>query len=163
MSKIAERQRFIRFWKEQSGESEVDMHAVALLAMQMGWEVPPPVEAVERLAKQFKDAARQDIRHDRKTGHPYRGYHAVPSQTVDGQFVFSYIDIDDPKAKPDRFRKACVLRREQMVDDGLQLFLDQTHWNDQRPKEQHVDILPPDLGPDIEWRLATMDEKPEAA
>ena len=163
MSTVAERQRFIRYWMEETGESEVDMHEVTRMALKMGWKAPPPVTEEDRLAKLFKDAARQDIRHDRKTGHPYRGYHAVPKQTTEGQLVFSYIDIDDPATKPDNFRKACVMRREQSVDDQLQLRLDQIHWNDQRPLEQQVEVLPADLEFDIELRIASMDDQGEAA
>lgn len=163
MSKIKDRQKFIRYWMDETGETEVDMHAVARMAMKMGWKAPPPVTEEDRLAKQFKDAARQDIRHDKKTGRPYRGYHAVPKHAADGQLTFSYIDIDDPKTKPESFRRACVLRREQTVDDAVQLRLDQFHWNDQRPPEQRVDILPADLEFDVEIRLASMDDKGEAA
>lgn len=163
MSKVNERQRFIRHWMDETGETEVDMHAVAKMAMQMGWKAPPPVTEEDRLAKLFKDAARQDIRYDRKTGRPYKGYHAVPKRTPDGQLFFSYIDIDDPKTKPASFRKACVLRREQSIDDQLQLRLDQIHWNDHRPDDQQVEILPADLEFDLEIRLASMDDKGEAA
>lgn len=162
MSKVLERQKFIRFWKDQTGETEVDMHKVAELAMSMGWEAPPPVTPVDRLAKQFRESARQDIRHDRKTGRPYRGYHAFPKAAADGQTIFSYIDIDDPNTKPESFRKSAVMRREQMVDDGVQLTLDLEHWNSQRPAEQHVH-LPMDLQPDIDWRRASIDHKDEAA
>jgi hypothetical protein len=163
MAKVAERQKFIRYWMDTTGESEIDMDAVARMAMQMGWKAPPPITEQDRLAQQFKDAARQDIRHDRKTGRPYRGYHAVPKHSANGQLSFSYIDIDDPKAKPESFRKACVMRREQSVDDMVQLRLDQVHWNDQRPAEQHVELLPADLEFDLELRLASMDDKGEAA
>lgn len=165
MPTTAERQRFIRYWQDQTGESEIDMTRVAELAIKMGWKEPPPVSPLERLAKQFKDAARQDVRRDKKTGRPYRGYHAVPRKSADGQLCFSYIDIDDPKTKPENFKKACVMRREQSVDDMLQLFLDQTHWNDTRPPEQQVEVLPADLGFDLELRLSSMDDKdtPEAA
>lgn len=163
MSKIADRQKFIRYWKDETGETEVDMHAVARMAMQMGWIAPPPVTEEDRLAKQFKDAARQDIRHDRRTGRPYRGYHAVPKHAADGQLIFSYIDIDDPKTKPESFHKACVMRREQTVDDQLQLRLDQIHWNENRPAEQQVEILPADLEFDVELRMASMDDRDEAA
>ncbi|MBI5165361.1 MAG: hypothetical protein HY985_15830 [Magnetospirillum sp.] len=148
---------------DQTGETEVDMHEVAKMAMKMGWKAPAPVTEEDRLAKLFKDAARQDIRHDRKTGRPYRGYHAVPKYAADGQMVFSYIDIDDPKTKPESFRKACVMRREQSVDDQVQLRLDQIHWNDHRPIEQHVEILPADLEFDVEIRLASMDDQDDAA
>lgn len=162
MSKVLERQKFIRFWKDETGESEVDMHSVARMAMRMGWKPPPPVDPVDALAKTFKDAARQDIRHDRKTGRPYRGYHAFPKTAADGQTMFSYIDIDDPNTKPESFRKSAVMRREQMVDDGVQLTFDMEHWNSQRPVEQHV-TLPMDLQPDIDWRRHSLDDKGEAA
>lgn len=163
MSKVAERQKFIRYWQEVTGKDEIDLNEVADLALKMGWVAPPPVSPRDRLAKQFKDAARQDVRHDRKTGRPYRGFHAVPGHTADGQLIFSYIDIDSPRTKPSSFRKACVTRREQSVGDMYQLFLDQTHWNDTRPADQQVEILPADLGFDIELRLAADDDKPEAA
>ena len=161
MSKVTERQKFIRHWLDETGETEVDMHAVARMAMAMGWEAPPPVTEEDRLAKLFKDAARQDIRKDKKTGRPYRGYHAVPKQNSDGQLAFSYIDIDDPKTKPESFRKSCVMRREQTVDDQLQLRLDQIHWNDARPEDQHVEILPADLEFDVALRIASMDHEDE--
>jgi hypothetical protein len=134
------------------------MRAVAELAIKMGWKPPPPIDPIDALARSFRDAARQDIRHHRKTGRPYRGYHAFPKPAAGGQMVFSYVDIDDPSTKPESFRKACVMRREQMVDDGVQLTLDMDHWNDQRPSEQHVE-LPMDLQPDIEWRRNTMDDE----
>lgn len=158
MSKVSERQRFIRYWQETTGSAEIDLAEVAKLAMKMGWQAPPPVSPEERLAKQFKDAARQDIRHDEKTGQPYRGYHAVPKGVAEGQLSFFYVDIDDPKTKPENFRKACVMRREQTVDDMLALFHDQSHWNDTRPEEQQVEILPADLGFDLELRLAAKED-----
>lgn len=163
MTKVSERQRFIRYWQEKTGNAEIDMDAVAALALKMGWDAPPPVSPQDRLAKKFKEAARQDVRHDKKTGRPYRGYHAVPNHTGEGQLVFSYIDIDDPKTKPKNFKKACVMRREQSVDDMLQLFLDQTHWNDTRPADQQVEVLPADLDFDLKMRLASMDDEPKAA
>ncbi|WP_010339569.1 hypothetical protein [Sphingobium yanoikuyae] len=162
MATNIERQKFIRYWKEQTGETEVDMRAVAEMAVRMGWKPPPPVDPIDALAKTFKNAARQDIRHDRKTGRPYRGYHAFPKPAADGQTNFSYIDIDDPDTRPESFRKACVMRREQMVDDGVQLTFDMDHWNSQRPAEQHV-MLPMDLQPDIEWRRAADEDGEEAA
>ncbi|MES9902744.1 MAG: hypothetical protein ABW168_08685 [Sedimenticola sp.] len=163
MSKVNDRQRFIRYWMDKTGNTEVDMHEVAKMAIDMGWEAPPPITEEERLAKQFKDAARQDIRYDKKTGNPYRGYHAVPKSSAGGQLSFLYLDIDDPKAKPKSFRKACVMRREQSIDDQVQLRLDQLHWNDERSPEQQVEILPADMEFDVELRLATMGETEDAA
>lgn len=163
MKQVAERQKFIRHWQEVTGQDEIDMHSVAEMAMKMGWTAPPPVSPVDRLAKQFKEAARQDIRHDKKTGRPYRGYHAVSKRAADGQLAFSYLDIDNPKTKPTSFHKACVMRREQAVDDMFNIFLDQTHWNDTRSAEEQVPILPADLGFDLELRLSAMDGDKKAA
>jgi hypothetical protein len=163
MSKVAERQKFIRHWMDVTGESEIDMLAVAKMAKGMGWKAPPPITEEDRLAQQFRDAARQDIRHDRKTGRPYRGYHAVPKHSADGQLMFSYIDIDDPKAKPESFQKACYYRREQALGDVFHLRLDQLHWNDQRSVEQQVPLFPADMEFDVELRLTAMDDRDEAA
>jgi hypothetical protein len=157
MSKVADRQRFIRHWMDITGKSEIDMKAVVKMAIKMGWKAPPPITEEDRLEQQFKDAARQDIRHDRKTGRPYRGYHAVPKYSDDGQLSFSYVDIDEPNTKPESFRKACVMRREQTVDDAVQLRLDQLHWNSQRPPSQQVELLTAEMEFDIELRLANMD------
>ncbi len=87
----------------------------------------------------------------------------MPRSEANGQLVFSYIDIDDPKTKPENFRKASVMRREQTVDDQLQLRLDQIHWNDNRLGDQQVEILPADLEFDLDLRLAAMDEDDDAA
>jgi hypothetical protein len=163
MSKVSERQKFIRHWMDVTGETEIDMKAVAKMALKMGWKPPPPITEEDRLEQQFKDAARQDIRHNNKTGRPYRGYHAVPKYTEEGQLTFSYIDIDQPHTKPESFRKACVFRREQTVDDVVQLRLDQLHWNSQRPTSQHVELLPADMEFDIDIRLAENDGDDEEA
>jgi hypothetical protein len=55
------------------------------------------------------------------------------------------------------------MRREQSVDDMVQLRLDQLHWNDQRAPDQNVGVLPADLEFDVELRLASMDDDDEAA
>jgi hypothetical protein len=54
------------------------------------------------------------------------------------------------------------MRREQMVDDGLQLTFDMEHWNSIRPESEHID-LPMDLTFDIELRRAAQDDADEAA
>jgi len=156
MSKVSERQRFIRHWMDVTGETEIDMKSVARLALKMGWKAPPPITEEDRLEQQFKEAARQDIGHDEKTGRPYRRYHAVPKYSIEGQLSFSYVDIDEPKTKPESFRKACVFRREQTIDDAVYIRLDQLHWNDHRPPSQHIELLTADMEFDVELRLANM-------
>ena len=54
ISKTEERLKFIRYWKEETGNTEVDMIEVAKLALKMGWEAPPPLSREEALAKREK-------------------------------------------------------------------------------------------------------------
>jgi hypothetical protein len=148
MSKRQEMQRFLRHYKEQTGEHELDMRKVAEFAKQMGWKMPTPPSDIDLLAKQFTEAAREETNQDSETGNPYRVYHAVPVQS--GQMnLFVYVDIDE--ATRNQMLKSCVNRREQMVSDGLQLTFDMEHWNRVNPNEEPI-TLPMDITPDIEWR-----------
>ena len=53
--------------------------------------------------------------------------------------------------------KSLIMRREQMVGDGVQLTLDAMHWNNINPKEEPITI-PLDFTEDIEERLNTPEE-----
>jgi hypothetical protein len=72
-----EMQRLIRHYKDVTQKTEVNMHDVAQFAAGKGWPLPRPVTALDRLAKEFSQAAREEIRHDKKTGKPYRANHAI--------------------------------------------------------------------------------------
>lgn len=158
MSKVEELQKLIRLYREETGKAELDMHDIALFCFKKGWPMPTPKTPLDMMAAQLRDAARQDVRKDKKSGRPYRAYHAVPST---GQGVFYWIDIDDPETTFSNMRKSMVRRREQMVDDGVQLSLDLDHWNSIRPDNEHIN-LPMDLEMDIEWRKNAMDDGDEA-
>ena len=162
MSKSEERQRLIRQYQDETGETELDMKKVAAYAARLGWPLPKPRDPMDVLAKEFSDSARQKYERDKKTGRPYRVYHAVPAQDTQGQGFFFWIDIDDPGTTAKNFRKSAVMRREQMVDDGVQLSLDLDHWNSVRPADDHV-MLPMDIAPDIEWRKNSMDDGQDEA
>jgi hypothetical protein len=162
LSKIAERQRLIRAYREETGETEIDLRKVAQFAVSKGWPLPTPADPLDTLAKQFADAARLEIRHDPETGSPYRVNHAVPKRSESGQMSFSWVDIDNPQTKPTSMRASLVMRREQMVDDGLQLTFDMEHWNSIRPESERIE-LPMDLTMDIEIRRAAMDDDDEVA
>ncbi|CBS85469.1 hypothetical protein [Azospirillum lipoferum] len=159
MSKKRDMQRLIRAWKDESGEQEIDMQKVALYALKKGWPMPQPKSPVEMLAKQFSDAAREEIGRDPNTGRPYRVYHAVPVQS--GQMTFyTWWDINEAPRKV--MHKSLVNRREQMIGDGLQLTLDASYWNSRHPDEEPI-ALPMDLSLDIEWRLNAPDDNEDAA
>jgi hypothetical protein len=159
MSKKKEMQRFIRYYKDETGEVEVDMHKVAEFAAQKGWPLPKPPSVLDLLAKQFSDAAREEMRYDTKTGKPYRANHAIPVQNGQLSF-FVWIDIDE--APRLQMVKSLVNRREQMVGDGVQLTLDADHWNSIHPDESPIQ-LPMDLTLDIEWRKNAPEDDDKAA
>lgn len=143
-TKKQEMQRLIRYYKDTTGKTEVDMHDVAKFAVSNGWNLPEPIAAIDRLAKDFSQAAREEIRHDKITGKPYRANHAI----TQGQ-LHLWIDIDEAPRKP--MVKSLITRREQMVGDGLQLTLDADHWNSIHRDEESI-VVPMDFTDDVEWR-----------
>ena len=154
MSKKKEIQRLIRAYKDETGELEVDMNKVAAWAVKGGWPMPPPQDPISLLAKQFADAAREEISYDQKTGKPYRVNHAV-TQSHGGTQLHLWINIDE--APRGRILKSLINRRDQMIGDGLQLTLDADHWNAINESEEPIQI-PMDFTLDIEWRKNTPDE-----
>ncbi|MGO4402194.1 hypothetical protein [Achromobacter sp. PAB15] len=158
-NKSTEMQRFIRHYKEATGEKEVDMHKVAEFAAQTGWPLPKPRTALDRLAEQFSQAARQETRRDPKTGRPYRANHALQQWHGKTQLTL-WIDIDEAPRGP--MLKSLINRREQMVGDGLQLTLDADHWNSIHTDEEPI-AIPLDFTDDVAWRKNAPDEDEKAA
>ena len=123
------------------------------MAVKKGWKLPKPQSALDILAKQFSDAAREETKQDGKTGRPYRVYHAFkPDGNGQGTLWF---DIDDSKVPRKNMHKSAIMRREQMVGDALQLTLDLDHWHRIHPGEEVIDV-PLDLQPDVDWRKNSM-------
>lgn len=159
MSKKRDRLLLIRAWKDETGAMEIDMNEVARWAVSRGLPLPKPKSPIDILAKEFADAAREEIARDPKTGRPYRVYHSFP--VVSGQTtLFHWVDINEAPRRI--MHKSLINRREQMVGDGLQLTFDALYWNSIHPEEDPI-ALPMDLGPDIEWRMAAPDEDDKAA
>ena len=152
-------QRIMRLYKPETGEKELDMHKVAEFAKRKGWPMPKPRTELDILAKRLAQAAREEIRYDKTTGKPYRANHSYPKMQG-GQQLHFWIDIDEAPRAP--MLKSLVLRREQMVGDGLQLTLDADHWNGINPTEDPL-VMPMDLTDDIEWRKNAPDEEQGAA
>lgn len=159
MSKKREMQRLIRAYKDETGEREIDMKKVATWAAGKGWPLPTPQNPLDMLAKQFADAAREELRKDDKTGRPYRANHSFVTMHG-GEQLHLWIDIDEADRGP--MLKSAVTRREQMVGDGLQLSLDIMHWNRINADKEPIE-LPMDLTFDIELRLNAPDDDEEAA
>ena len=151
-TKHKEMQFLIREWKKETENVEIDMHKVADFAAKRGWPIPPPVSGLERLAKEFSQAAREETKQDSKTGRPYRVYHAYPNDGA-GQGML-WIDIDDAPRKI--MVKSTVMRREQVVGDMVQLYLDLEHWNRVNTDDEPI-VLHADLTHDISERIAASD------
>ncbi|MGA2402464.1 MAG: hypothetical protein ABSG91_12290 [Syntrophobacteraceae bacterium] len=159
-TKHQEMQRVIRYYKEQTGKTEIDMDEVAEFAVRkLGMRLPPPVEPIKRLAKEFAQAAREEFRYDKETGNPYRANHAIPDPRGGKQLHFWWVDIDE--APREHMHKSLIMRREQMVGDGLQVTYDADHWNNIHPDEKPI-IIPMDFTEDIEERKNAPDERKRA-
>lgn len=149
MSKRKEKQRLIRAYRDATGVHELDMKKIAAWAVStMGMPLPTPPDPLEMLAKEFTEAAREEVNYDKKTGKPYRVYHALKVLHGHTQ-LHLFVDIEE--ATRDQMLVSLVSRREQMVSDGLMLTYDQDHWNAQHPKEEPIQ-LPLDLTFDVELR-----------
>ena len=158
-TKAKEMQNLIRYYRDSTCKTEVDMKEVAKFAVLKGWKLPPPKDPIDRLASEFTKAARDEIRHDKITGKPYRANHAYPVKYGDEQYHL-WFDIDE--ATRTQMHKSLIMRREQMVGDGLQLTLDANHWNSITPTESPIQI-PLDFNDDANWRLNAPDENKKAA
>jgi len=121
--------------------------------------LPRPADPLDRLAKEFSDAARQEIKYDNKTGKPYRVNHAILQKQGNTQ-LHLWIDIDEAPRK--NMLKSLIMRREQMVGDGLQISYDQDHWNSIHPNEEQIN-LPMDFTDDIMRRKNDPEEIKKAS
>jgi hypothetical protein len=139
----------IRWYRQETKKSGIDMHDLARFALARGWKLAPPPSPVDRLARDLSRAARTETRHDKVTGKPYRVNHAYTvTQGQEQLTLWLDIDYDAPRHL---FHKSVIKRREQMVDDGVQLSLDLDHWHAIHPNEEPI-VVPWDLTGDIEWR-----------
>jgi len=149
VKKLQERQRFIRYYKEQTGQKEVNMHDVALFAQKMGWGVPKPPTGLDMLAKQFAQAANEEICHDKKTKRPYRANLAITQRLPNGEQLAIWIETDDtPRHK---MQKALTQYREQMVGEAVMGSDTAEHWSRINPKQQPI-LFQTDFTDDVEWR-----------
>jgi hypothetical protein len=148
MSKHHEMQAFIRYYKQETGVKEVDLREVAKFAALKGWPLPDPIDPIDRLAKDFSAAAREETREDKATGQSYRVNH-VYTVTRGGEQLRLWVDIDEAPREP--MHRSLTIRREQIVGDITQLSFDAEHWNRVNPEDDPIEIEK-DFGLDVEIR-----------
>ena len=158
-TKKQEMQSLIRAYRASSGNREVDMHEVARFAAGKGWPLPKPKSALDRLAEQFSEAAREETRRDEITGRPYRVNHAFTERQGQQQMTF-WVDIDE--APRPIAHKSFYQRREQMVGDAVQLSFDVEHWNRVNEGEEPI-AMEMDFTEDVEWRKNAPEDGQNAA
>lgn len=155
MSKHHDMQSILRQYRDETGVTDVDMRNVAQFAVDhLGWPLSQPADPIERLAKEFARAAREEIKYDQVTGKPYRVNHAIPADS--GQLRL-WIDIDSPNTTRSKMLRSLGIRREQMVGDGLLLSYDADHWNSNHPDQEPIQIEL-DFTDDVAWRKNSPDE-----
>jgi len=159
MTKAQQMQAIIKRYREETGKDSVDMHDVAKYAVGMGWPLPKPKTALERLSELFSSAAREEIRRDEITGKPYRANLAVTTwQGSEQMTLWTDIDVAPRHIAHRSFQQ----RREQMIGDAVQLTFDVMHWNRINEKDNPID-MPMDFTDDVQWRINAPDENEKAA
>ncbi len=91
-------QNMMRLYRSETNKDEIDMHELAVWAIGRGWPMPRPLSPVEMLASQFAQAAREEIKKDAKTGHPYRVNHAVSTTLPDGRQLMFGLTLTERRA-----------------------------------------------------------------
>lgn len=147
--------RFVRWYKQENKKTAVTMAEVAREAIARGWKLPPPISPEERLAKQFADAEREEIRYDKATKEPYRGNLALTERLRDGTQLSLWIDTDE--ASRSQMVMALHKYREQMIGEAVIGTNTAEHWNRTHPDQQPLPF-PTDLADEVQWRKNAPEE-----
>lgn len=157
---LEKKQKFIRYFRQVTGNQEVDMHEVAKMAHQMGWALPKPKDPLELFAQQFSEAARVETREDKTTKQTYKANLAYVKRMAGGNQLWLWFDVDE--ATRTQMVKGLHLYREQMVGEAMVGVNTAQHWNRNNPDQPKLPFET-DLTPDVNERLSAMalDEKQE--
>ena len=118
MSKIAEMQKFIRHWKDVTGETEIDMIEVAKLALKMGWDAPPAISREERLANSSRaQRARTSATTERQAVRTGAIMRCLRRTTTDGRLASrsSTLTIRTPSRTVSVRRALCAASKPSMI------------------------------------------------
>ena len=155
-----EMQAFYHHYKRVNKKTEVTMAEVAAAAAKEGWPIPAPISGIDRLAKQFADAAREEIRYDQNTKRPYRANLAITQRLLDGTQLPLWIDSDE--ADREKMVMAVVKYREQMIGEAVIGTNTVEHWNRMHPDQLPIPF-PLDLADETEWRRNAPPDEDEKA
>src|SRR6185437_5206185 len=102
---VQKRQQFIRYYREQTGATEINMRDVAVFARDNGWKMPVPQDPLDMLAKQFSEAAGEETREDNHTKQVYKANLAITDRQKDGSQMTFWVDVDDDEVPRHRIAK----------------------------------------------------------
>src|ERR1035438_431889 len=146
---VQKKQKFIRYFREQTGAKEWNMHDVAIMAHKMGWPLPKPLDPLDLLAKQFADAAREETREDKATKKPYKANLAFARRLATGKQLWLWFDVDD--ATRPQMVKGLHLYREQIVSEAVIGVNTAEHWSRTHPDQRRLPFVT-DLSNDVKER-----------
>lgn len=135
-------------YRNENGQADIQPRALALYAERIGWVLPQPKDPLDILTERLSQLLRTETRIDKKSGRPYRANHNYRL----GQLTF-WFDIDDPTVTREKMQISLKNRRDQMIDDGMQLTFDADHWNTIHPIEAPI-VPVMDFTDDINERKA---------
>lgn len=150
-TRAQKQQKFIRWYRDQIGKKEIDMHDVARAAQKMGWQLPTPPDPLDMLAKQFSESAGEETRNDKETKRVYKAQLAITERRKDGTQMTLWLDVDDDPPRH-RIEKGLKKYREQMVGEAVIGSNTAEHWNRTHPDQRPLKFVT-DLTTDVNERL----------
>lgn len=148
----------IRLYQDETGILEYRIEDVAAWAERRNFEMPKPPTAIQMLTKKLRKAARSEHRSDPDLAVDYRGNLVSYRMDASGQMEYFWFDADGPAATMDAVSKANHLRREQMINDGVQIAATERRWNATHSGhgKLQTDL---DLNDEVTWRLNAPEEE----
>jgi hypothetical protein len=152
---------FYHHYKRITKKGEVSMAELAAAAAVEKWPIPAPISGIDRLAKQFAEALREETRVDRETKRPYRANLAITQRLPNGKQLAFWIDTDE--ADREKMEAAAVKYREQMIGEAVIGTNTFDHWNRTHPEQLPIPF-DTDFRDEVQWRLnAPTDDEGEQA
>lgn len=127
------------------------MRDVAEMAKKMGWPLPKPEDPLDILARQFSDAAREEMRTDKATKQRYKANLTFKKRQAGGKQLWFWFDVDD--ATREQMVKGLHLYREQVVSEVEIGANTADHWSRIHPDQPRLPF-DSNLTPDLEERRA---------
>lgn len=136
-----------RYRSEVGSEGLIDPHEVAAWAYREGLHKPNATAIIDLIARDIAQVFREEYRVDSR-GRRYRAKHAV-TEKRGNRTLSLWGDMDDPSTPHQHFIKSFAQRRNQVVNDCVQLATDVDVYNEKRKPAIPIQV-PFDFTLDVE-------------